>query len=290
MDRLFGLASCFSGVTIAGWTTDLAITAPLGISLVLYAVGVIRLWRAAGVARGATPIQVALFLAGWLVLAGALLTPLHDWSRRLFTAHMIEHELVMTLAAPLLILSRPLGPMLWAFPTAWRRSVAVGVRNLAFLLFWDVLTAPLVATVLHAIAIWVWHVPSLFGTALQIEWVHWAQHLSFVFTAFLFWWGVLEGVERGRIRAGGIGLLFVTALHTAVLGALIALSPRPVYPYQSTAASSWNLTPLMDQQLAGIIMWVPGGMVYAGAALTLAALWIGRSSLPQMSRQAAHAE
>ena len=128
-DRLFGLSSCFSGAVIGGWTTDLTITAPLLLSLLIYAAGVTRLWRSAGVGHGARLWQVGCFLLGWSLMALALITPLHHLSRRLFAAHMIEHELVMTLAAPLLVLARPLGPMLWAFPVRWRSEVARGAKG-----------------------------------------------------------------------------------------------------------------------------------------------------------------
>jgi cytochrome c oxidase assembly factor CtaG len=281
IDRLFGLSSCFSGATVIGWTTDLAVTGPLALSLLIYLIGVSRLWHAAGFGRGTSLAEVACFVAGWLLMAVALITPLHDLSRRIFSAHMISHELVMTVAAPLLILGRPLGPMLWAFPAGWRRKVAKSAQAAAYLLGWDILTLPLVATVLHAIAIWAWHVPFLYEAALRIEWVHWAQHLSFLLTALFFWWVVLDGAQRGRVHAGSVALLFLTGLHTAFLGVLISLSPRVFYPLQSTASAEWGLTPLLDQQLAGLVMWVPGGMVYAVAALALAALWIARSSRSQ---------
>ena len=123
-DRLFGLSSCFSGTTVAGWTTDLSVTAPVLLCLLVYLTGVARLWRSAGVGLGTSALQVTAFVLGWSLMAIALISPLHDWSRRLFTAHMIGHELVMTLAAPLLVLSRPLGPLLWAFPRCSRRAIA----------------------------------------------------------------------------------------------------------------------------------------------------------------------
>lgn len=277
-DRLFGLSSCFSGTTFAGWTTDLSITGPLTLLLAAYVLGTVRLWRSAGIGRGASFLQVFAFVLGWAFMVIALISPLHDWSRRLFTAHMVGHELVMTLAAPLLVLSRPVGPLLWAFPRATRRNVARGMQILSYMLFWDIATLPLTAAALHGIAIWLWHMPALYEAALRIEWVHWAQHLSFTLTALLFWWSVLDQPVRGRVRGGNIFFLFATGAHTACLGVLISLAPRPLYARQSDAASEWHLTPLSDQQLAGMVMWVPGGLVYAVAALCLAAIWVSRSS------------
>jgi putative membrane protein len=228
--------------------------------------------------------QTLAFMLGWALMAIALVSPLHDWSRRLFTAHMIGHELVMTLAAPLLVLSRPLGPVLWAFPRSARHSIARSVQLVGYLMFWEILTLPLVAAILHAVAIWVWHMPVLYEAALRVEWVHWAQHLSFLITALLFWWSVLDGPARRRSGAGGIFLLFATGLHTAFLGILISLARRPLYGLQSQAAEQWHLTPLSDQQLAGLVMWVPGGMIYAVAALVLATVWIRGASRSRQPR------
>ena len=119
----------------------------------------------------------------------------------------------------------------------------------------------------------------LFETALRYEWAHWLQHLSFLVTAMFFWWTTLDGLLRGRARAGSIALLFATALHTALLGVLISLAPGQLFPTQSVAAEQWGLTPMLDQQVAGLIMWIPGGVGYAVAALALAAAWISRSSM-----------
>jgi cytochrome c oxidase assembly factor CtaG len=126
------------------------------------------------------------------------------------------------------------------------------------------------ATVLHGVAIWAWHAPILFDAAVTNVALHRAQHLSFFLTAVLFWWSVLRRSESGA----GAWHVFITMLHTSVLGALMALAPRVLYGAQTAAAYEWGLTPLEDQQLAGIIMWIPAGTIYAGAALALLAIWI----------------
>jgi cytochrome c oxidase assembly factor CtaG len=205
----------------------------------------------------------------------ALVSPLHDISRRFFTAHMAEHELVMTIAAPLLVLSRPLPAMLWAFPRSWRARVASGSKLTAYLLGWDIWSRPLVATVTHGIAIWAWHVPVAFDAALSSEALHWLQHLSFFVTAMFFWWSLLGQRQRAGVA---VAELFVTGMHTGALGVLIALARQPMYPAQAALARAYGADPLADQQLAGLIMWVPAGSVYVGAALAIALLWIARSS------------
>jgi putative membrane protein len=110
--------------------------------------------------------------------------------------------------------------------------------------------------------------------------VHWLQHVSFLVTALLFWWALLRGRERERGYGVAVLCLFLTALHNGFLGVLLALSRLPLYPLQSELASAWGLTVLEDQQLAGLIMWVPFGAVYAVAAVILAGVWIARIGTP----------
>ncbi|MGK9232428.1 cytochrome c oxidase assembly protein [Inquilinus limosus] len=253
------------------WTWDWWITGPLLLTALLYARGVLRLWRRAGPGRGVGHGQAAMFLAGWLALAAALVTPLHALGERLFTAHMVEHEILMVLAAPLLALSRPVGAMLWGLPQGWRRSLGAAAGSRPWRRFWRAVTDPLAATVLHGIAIWAWHVPALFAAALAEEAMHALQHLSFLVTALLFWWSLL--CRRGS-RGVAVGHLFATALHTGLLGALLVFSTRLWFPDQAGEAARWGLTALEDQQLAGLVMWIPACLAYPIAGLALAGLWI----------------
>lgn len=259
----------------APWTVDPWIVMPLAASAMLFATGNGRL-RLKRRRRGAVrDLRCPAFLAGWLVLVLALVSPLHWLGEHLFTAHMIEHELVMAVAAPLLVIARPVGPMLWALPRAARQSVATAMRSRSVRSAWLVLTAPAVATTLHAIAIWGWHAPVAFETAVGSETLHRLQHLSFFLTAFVFWWAVFRRSEAGR----GAWHVFVTMLHMSALGALIALAPRVLYGMQTSFALAWGLTPLGDQQLAGLVMWVPAGTLYAAIALVLLARLIRRSAV-----------
>jgi putative membrane protein len=259
----------------ATWTADPLILGPLYAVGLVYLLGANRLWRRAGFGRGTRGWQIASFWAGWTVLALALLSPLHWLSERLLSAHMIEHELIMAVAAPLLVLSRPLGVFLWAFPAPSRRSIAAAFAVPGLATFWLLLTEPAIATVLHSATIWIWHLPALFDAALANPWLHIAQHASFLATALLFWWAVLR-VPRAQFGASAFHL-FATMLAMTLLGALIALDPHPLYAAYRGEAAAFSLTELEDQQLAGVIMWVPGCAIYAGAALALLAQWIRRS-------------
>jgi cytochrome c oxidase assembly factor CtaG len=225
---------------------------------VLYACGVVRLAR-----ERTGLVRVIAFYAGLAFLALALLSPLDVWAARSFAAHMIQHELLMLAAAPLLVLGHPLPMFLWAFPDKPRRAIArfvqqAGVRNT-----WTFLRGAGCAWVLHLLALWVWHVPYFFNAALSNRVTHDLQHVTFLATALLFWSALFEA-RRSTQRGAAIVYLFTTTIHTGVLGALITLASRPWYLSSS----------LEDQQLGGLIMWVPGSIVYVGAALFLFARWI----------------
>ena len=255
------------------WSFDPFVTAPLAISAVLYATGVWRLWMRAGMGGSVKRWQAACFAVGWLSLFGALVTPLHELGEHLFTAHMIEHELLMAIAAPLLALSRPIGAFLHALPKTWRHALSrtAGARWIS--LPWNWLTRPLDATVLHGVAIWIWHTPALFDATVTNETMHRLQHTSFLVTALFFWWALFRRARRDYgIRAIHVA---ATMVHTGILGALIALSPRLLYVLQTRDAPAFGLTPMEDQQLGGLIMWVPMGTLYAAIALALIGLWIG---------------
>lgn len=249
----------------SGWTFDAWVVGPLLVSLGWYATGYLRL-RARSAVATAHRASAGWFLAGWLVLAAALVTPLHEAGERSFAAHMIEHELLMLVAAPLMVLSRPLGIALWAFPHAARQALAALGRGIGTP--WRALTAPITATLLQAMALWLWHAPRLFDLALANAAWHVVQHLAFLVTALLFWWAVLHGRER---RVGvSVGCLFFTATVSGALGALMAFSSSPWYAgYAANGLDAFGLTPAEDQQLAGLLMWIPGGLVHALAGLAM---------------------
>jgi cytochrome c2 len=129
---------------------------------------------------------------------------------------------------------------------------------------------------LHAAAIGVWHVPVLFDAAVHDDVIHALQHLSFFGTGLLFWWSVIGVMtEPDRISRGlAVVSVFTTAAYTTALGALLTVTPTPWYSAYATTTAGWGLTPLEDQQLGGLIMWVPGGIVYTAAGLWLFARWL----------------
>jgi len=259
--------------TYDDWSFEPWVLACLALSAGLYLLGLARLWRRAGVGRGAGATQALAFAAGWSTLVAALVTPIDALGARFFSVHMVQHELLMIVAAPLFVLARPLGIWSWALPKPARRAVGWLLHRTAWRAGWRFMTAPLVAWTLHAAALWIWHVPRFFEAALASEAVHAFQHIAFLLTALLFWWSVLGATTR---RAQGIGLLslFATMVHSGALGALLALSSVPWYASYANTAGLFGLTALEDQQLGGLVMWVPTGLIYVAAGLAVAARWL----------------
>ena len=238
-------------------------------SALLYALGIAALWRRAGVGRGIRRIEAMRFALGWLALAAALLSPIDAWAERSFAVHMVQHELLMVVAAPLLVLGRPLEAWAWALPAGIQRFLAAFTRTPGLRPVWRVITEPVGAWVFHAIALWIWHLPLFFTAALANESVHVLQHTCFFASALAFWWSVLRGVRAPD--ATSMASLFTTMLHTSLLGALLTFAPTPWYAVDPFAL---GLTPLEDQQLGGVVMWVPGGLAYLFAGLAVAARWL----------------
>ena len=249
---------------IPGWTWDAGIVLPLGLTLALYLAG---WWRLRARASANRDPRAGLFLAGWLVIAGALVSPLHELGERSFTAHMIEHELLMLVGAPLVVLARPLATMIWALPRTWRHGVGVAARSDLVGRPWRLLGSAMVATILQAVALWIWHMPGLFDRALGSGAWHIAQHLCFILSGLLFWHAMFA---RSTPPAVAVLCLFATSLVAGALGALMTFSISPWYAgYAVLGMAPLGLSPVEDQQVAGLLMWIPGGLIHAGAALLM---------------------
>ena len=253
-----------------GWTLSPSIVVPVGLSLLLYALGVWQLRQRSHLGRSAVHRRALLFGVGWLTLAAAAISPLHEAGESSFSLHMLEHELLMLIAAPLLVLAKPLETMLWALPIAARKIIGRWIRSTALQGGWRFFSGAVVATLLQAAALWLWHAPALFERALASDSWHIAQHLSFLISALLFWSAMFHGDPARGGRALAVLCLFATSIISGALGALMAFAQSPWYArYASMGLTPFGLTPIEDQQLAGLLMWIPGGLVHAVAALLL---------------------
>jgi cytochrome c oxidase assembly factor CtaG len=250
------------------WSFDPGIVLPLLLAAVLY-------FRGATNAHGVFRKQRSYFWAGWSLLCLALVSPLHALGEALFSAHMVQHELLMAAAAPLLVLARPSVALLWGLPAAWRRPVGQWSKRKAVRELWHFITHPMTAWWLQAAALWLWHIPRFFQATLDNDWVHCAQHVSFLGSALLFWWSLYA---HGKVRYGASVLyLFTTAVHTSILGALLTFASSAWYPAYVATAPAWGLTAMEDQQAGGLIMWIPAGLVYVIGALILFSEWLRES-------------
>jgi putative membrane protein len=248
------------------------------IPAVWYAVGVRSLWKRAGANRGVTRIQAASFFAGLLTLLAVLSSPADEMSDALFSAHMVQHLMLILVAAPLCVLGVPLLPMLMALPRSRRRIVgAWWQRQEHSRRIIHFITAPGLAFLYHTLALWFWHFPVPYQMALRNPAIHAAEHLSFFMTALLFWWVIAAPLGRRRATEGtGILMVFGTLMQSGVLGALLMFASNPWYPIHAAGVRAWGMTLMEDQQLAGLIMWIPASMVYVGAAAWLFLRWMRR--------------
>jgi cytochrome c oxidase assembly factor CtaG len=252
------------------WSFEPQFVVPLAVTAIVYARGIRESLRRTTRSRNEIRREMMFFISGFVVLTLALVSPIHELGEELFSAHMIQHELLMTIAAPLLVLGRPIVPMMWGLPTATRTPVAR-----AFSLG----IPPLAAFLLHGAAIWIWHAPALYDASVRSGIVHALQHLSFLGTALIFWWSVFHARSRKGSEGVAILYLFLTAIHTTLLGALLTVSDSAIYSvYTDATTRVWNLTAVEDVQLGGLIMWVPGGIAYLAAALYLMLGWLKPSA------------
>jgi putative membrane protein len=251
----------------AVWLLLIAVAGP-------YAIGVSRVWRRAGIGRGISRAAVAWYAAGCVVLALAVASPLDAMADTLFSAHMTEHLLLVAVVPPMLIAGAPsrAGAWLWrAFTAAPARTAqwtGATMRAIGRVPVW-------LAWLLHTATLWTWHLPSLYQLALREPPWHALEHAAFLATALLLWWTVYHprGVRRNGYAIGVLAML-ATAMQSGALGALLASTRTVWYPLQDRSVAAWGLTPLADQQLAGLIMWVPGGIIYVVAACVLFLAWL----------------
>jgi putative membrane protein len=257
--------------------SELAVALLLAAIAAIYLVGLARLWRHAGTAHGVRKSNVLAFTAGLGALVIALLSPLDALSDVLFSAHMGQHEILMLVAAPLVVMGKPWLTAAWALPARLRPRALSLTQAPAVRRPFRAVTGPITILTLHALALWIWHVPGLFEGALHHEAVHTFQHACFFVTAALFWWALLHGrYGRGGYGAGVL-FVFITGMHSGILGALITFAGRLWYPIYDARARAAGHDPLADQQLAGLIMWIPAGVILMVLGLALLAAWLGEA-------------
>ena len=263
------------------WSLEPWLIVTLGVAVFLYATGLRNLRRKSGRDRVVGAGEVSAFFAGTICIALALMSPIDTISDDLFSMHMVQHLLLMLVCAPLFVWSRPIIVFFYAAPTALRRRLGR---------FWARRRLGTLASVLmHPVMVWsafigifvFWHIPGPYTLAVENEPIHDLEHLTLFITAFAFWSVVIEPSGRRRLDHGST-ILFVaaTAVFSSLPGALMILTRRPFYPVHASGVTEWGLTLIQDQQLAGLVMWIPGGFIYLAAIALLFAPWFHQAGRP----------
>ncbi|MCP5093927.1 MAG: cytochrome c oxidase assembly protein [Chloroflexi bacterium] len=221
--------------------------------------------------------RLVAYWFGLLFVALSLLSPIDVLGQQLFLMHMIQHLLLIMFAPPLLLVANPMPFILWGLPDKTRFVVG---RFLNFLLRKDAPFRNLLLSVTHPGFLWLfwvialagWHDPNLYNAALHYERVHDVEHLSFFLVSMLFWWNITGAGPRIHKQFGLIArivLVLAAVPPNMGLGVILAFVGQPVYSYYLSVPRLWGIDILTDQQIGGLIMWIPGSMMYLIAALIL---------------------
>ena len=258
----------------ADWNFEPWLVVSLGVVALLYGIGCVRVRRRTRRGSVVGAGAIAAFGGTMVTLILALASPIDSLSAELFSVHMCQHLLLMLVAAPLAAFSRLGLVMLWGLPRRLRSSLG-GWRNRAVGRAIEGLGHPLSAWLLFCAAFVFWHLPGPYRWAWGNEFVHVVEHVCLFCAAFAFWSVVIQPSARRHLDYG-MRLLFVAtmALLSSLPGALMFLAARPLYDVHAMATAAFGLSALQDQQLAGLIMWVPAGLVYLAAIAVLFVRWL----------------
>lgn len=246
------------------WYFDPEPTVVLLTMTTLYLIGSRRLALEAPNAAYPTWRKVA-YLSGIASLVLALLSPIAAYGERLFFIHMIQHMLLLMIAPPLLLLGAPMLPMLWALPRGWRRRLTRLIKPGSPLQrAGNALTTPWVAVMLYVATVAIWHLPKFYDAAQGRTLAHDIEHLMFFGTAMLYWWPVVHPARGRRRLSFGFAVPYLVPpfAEGTLIGIYLTFLGQPIYETYQFTDQPWGFSALSDQQLAGLLMWVPGGMLF----------------------------
>lgn len=259
------------------WSISWWFLVPAGVMLSAYLLGIGRIWHRAGAGRGVNAVEFSAFVAGLVALFLAMVWPLDALGEWSLAAHMGQHMLLLAFVPPLLLAGRPLAVIAHALPTRWsvalhrrwRHWYATGAQALAL------------ACAVQLAVMGLWHMPAATAAALRSEGVHWLMHGSFLLAGFWFWATLWQ---RVRDPGAGVGpaLVAIVAMmmQMGFIGALLTFSQRALYAVYVDRAPVLGLQAIADQQLAGLIMWVPASVPYL-----IGGLWLMREGLRRAERR-----
>ncbi len=219
------------------------------------------------------------FCGGLLALVLALLSPISVYAEDLFFIHMLQHILLVMVAAPLLLLANPMKTLIWAFPKGIRKSIGNRLKSHGLIRrILSLSVMPLFAWFVFVVCIWLWHSPSAYNAALENEAVHVLEHMTIFVASVILWWSVIGPAPIRTYLPYPLRCLYILAalVQNTILGAMLTFAEAPLYSYYANSPTHWGITTDYDQQLGGIIMWIPGGMMYLAALIILFFMWIKR--------------
>jgi len=282
---------------LTSWSWRPEVIIPLVLLGTLFLVGWRRL-RARGRNVGRQSLGAAWrpvsYIAGLLVIALALLSPFDTLVQQLFFTHMIQHLLLIMIAPPLLLLPNPMPFLLWGLPGRLRLGAGSIINSLVHkqspvgrALRW--LTRPVIIWFIFVVTVIGWHDPSLYNAALRSEWVHDLEHLTMFGAGMLFWWTVTGAgprLNKNMSRLAKIAFILAVIPPNMALGIVLAFSQQPIYAFYSDMPRLWGISALDDQRISGVIMWIPGNMMYFLAALAIVFMILSGEGRKPAAREA----
>lgn len=272
------------------WPFEPVVLIGVEIAAVLYVVG--------GIGRRTELWRDAAFWSALATILVALQSPLEILARQLFWIHMVQHLLLMVVAAPLLALASPWTRLWRALPRGLRRGIArpafKNPRLAPLRWFYRRLSNPTVIWVLAAANLWLWHVPALYDLTLRNHLVHHLEHTLFLGLGIAFWAQLIDQYPF-RSPLGSLGratYVFGAMVQSWGLAAVLSFAGAPFYAYALLPSRPGGISALTDQQLGGGMMWVPGAITYSLAFLWLLFRWLAeedaRSQAPVSAVERSH--
>lgn len=256
------------------WSWAPWLMACIAMAFGLYVIGMLRMGatqRRAILGRW----RAAAYFAGLALLFVVLMSPLDTLSDDLFSAHMLQHMFLLLVIPPLLVYGRPVITWLWAFDVKDRRAIVHGWKRGGCDAAFRFLMHPLCVWTLLSAALCFWHLPGPYDAALHHEWLHDLEHASFLLFSLQFWTLVIEPYGQRRALGYGATVIFVVSsgFVMGMIGAVLTFAPVPLYAAYLHTTQAYGMTPVQDQQVAGIIMWIPSNLVHAAALCTVFFAW-----------------
>ncbi len=269
---------------LRSWDWRVEIIIILAAAGIIFIIGWLRLRKRSRASTGGNrsrvgaPWRPLVYVLGLLILGLALMSPIDVLGAQLFMIHMVQHVLLLMIIPPLLLGANPLVFILWGLPRNPRKVLGGWLGPKA----WPrksikAITGVGVVWLAYVIVIWGWHDPQVYSFALRSNLAHDLEHLSFFVVGMLFWWHIVGSGPRIHrpLSYGGRFAYTISAIPPIMIAGIdIAFAQTPIYSHYEAVPRLWAITVLEDQQIAGVIMWVPGSMMYIAAALVVAARWL----------------